>query len=287
MIFSLGVIFGLIVMFGWGIHKIFAKKLISRVGSYSGLVYTNSTLVSLVVIYCVFTGTFAVPSRNIFLLTLLLSFIGAVGVFFLYKAMEVGKLSVVIPISHVYSVVIVIFAFLFFKERLEAFQFSAIILAIIGTLIISFRYSELKKINLKHASKGVHYAVLTAFCWGIVYFLIRIVVDELGPFVTSLYFESMILAMLLLPAVFGFSKLKKPKGKDTMLFLLSGLFAGTGAIAYNAGVSMELVSIVGPLSGASLMVTVILSYFFLKERVELNQKLAIIMIFLGIMMLAL
>ena len=284
---SLGVIFGLVVMIGWGAHKLFAKKLINRVGAYSGLIYTNSVIVGLVVIYCLATGTFAVPSKNIFLLTLLLAFLGALGAFFLYKSMEIGKLSIVVPISHVYSVIIVFLAFIFFGERLTRMQLSAVILAILGTLLISFKYSEFKKIELKKASKGVPYALATTLCWGIVYFLIRIIVNELGPFVTSLYFETIILTLLILPVIFGFVKLAKPKNKDVKLFLVSGLLAGIGAVAYNAGVSREMVSIVGPLSGASLMVTVILSYLFLKERIELNQKLAVLMIFAGIVMLAL
>lgn len=284
---STGVLFGLLVMIGWGVHKLFAKKLINRIGSYSGLIYTNSTIVALVVLYCLITGTFAVPTSNTILLILIISVLGAFGVFFLYKAMEIGKLSIVVPVSHSYSALIVLLAFIFFGERLNALQLTAIILTIIGTLLISFKYSELKKIKLKYASKGVPYAIATTLLWGIVYFLIRLVVDELGPFVTSLYFETIILVLLFLPAVFGFMKLKKPDKKAAQLFLFSGIFAGIGAIAYNAGVKYGLVSIVGPLSGASLMVTVILSYFFLKERIELNQKIAVLMIFAAIVMLAL
>ncbi|MBN2111493.1 DMT family transporter [Candidatus Woesearchaeota archaeon] len=284
---SAGVLFGLILMIGWGTHKLFAKKLISRLGAYSGLIYTNSVIVSLIVIYCLVTGTFAVPSGNIFLLTLLLAVLGAFGVFFLYKSMEIGKLSIVIPVSGIYAVFVVILAFIFFGERLTSMQLAAVILAILGTLLISFKYSELKKIKLKKASKGVPYAFAATVCWGIVYFLIRIIVDELGPFVTSLYFETLVLVLLVLPAVLGFAKLAKPKKKDAKLILASGTLAGIGAVSYNAGVSMELVSIIGPLSGASLMVTVILSYLFLKERIDLNQKIAVLMIFAAILMLAL
>ena len=274
-------------MLGWGLHKVFAKKLIQRIGPYSGLVYTNSFLVSVVVIYCLFTGTFAVPSLKIFILIIVLALLGALGVASFYKSMDIGKLSVVVPVANVYSALIVVFALVFFRERMAVLQFAAILLAIAGTLLISFKFSELKRLNLKNAQKGVHYAIFTALMWGIIFFMMKIIVDELGIFVASLYFESFVLLFILLPALFGIKKIKRMRKEDAYFFLGSGILVTIGALAYNAGIKLELVSIVGPLSAASLMVAVLASWLFLKEKIDINQKIAVAMIFAAVILLAL
>ncbi len=284
---SIGILFGLLAMFSWGVHKIIAKKLIDRVGPYSAFIYGNSFLVMLVVLYCIITRTFAVPSLNMFIFTIILALLAAIGALSLYKAMQVGKLSIVVPVSHVYAAIIVVIGFLFFGERLTSLQFTAVIFTIIGAILVSLKFSELKKFKFSQTSKGIPYALVTMVSWGIVTSMLKIIVLELGVFVTTLYFESIVLAIAFVPMLLGAVKLKKIKKGDIKIAALIGLVAAVAVLAYNAALSMELVSIVGPLSAASLMVTVVLSWLFLKERIELNQKLAVLMIFAGILMLAL
>lgn len=283
---SLGLFFGILTLFAWGAHKIFAGILVKRIGAYSGLVCTNSILVLIVFAYCIATKTFAVPSAPTFAIILSIAALGAIAVFSLYKSMEIGKLSVVVPVSHSYSAFIVLFALLFFGETMPGLKFAAVGLTIFGVLLISFRISELKKLSIRHAYNGVGYAAATALLWGFVYSFMKPVVSELGVFSASLYFEPLVLFFILIPMIAGKQKFRMPKGKYAAVALLSGLCVTIGAIAYNAGVSLELVSIVGPISAASLMVTVILSRIFLGERVETNQKIGIALVLAGIIALA-
>jgi drug/metabolite transporter (DMT)-like permease len=67
----------------------------------------------------------------------------------------------------------------------------------------------------------------------------------------------------------------------------AGVLAAIASVSFNLGISMELVAIVAPVSTCSMIVTVILSKIFLKEKVEPNQIIAIFMIFGGILLLAL
>lgn len=284
---SAGLLLGILAMLGWGVHKIFAKKLIDRAGPYSGFVYGNIFLVALIAAYCIVTGTFAVPSFNIFVFTIILALLGTIGALSLYKAMHIGKVSIVVPISHVYAAVVVVIGFIFFGERLTGLQFTAVSFAVIGTILVSFRISGLKKLKLSQASKGIPYALVTMVSWGIYASMLKIVVKEIGVFVTALYFESIVLAAVLIPLVFGAAKLKKINKDGMKIAALVGLAGAVAALAYNAALSMELVSIVGPVSACALMVTVVLSRIFLGERIELNQKIAVLMIFAGILMLAL
>lgn len=284
---STGLLLGLLAMFGWGAHKIFAKKLMDRLGPYSTAVYGNSIFVAFLVIFLVITTKFTVPSLKTYLFVVFLAASAALGLLCLYKAMHVGKVSIVVPVSHIYPVVLLFIAFLFFGERLTALQLIAVLLAILGTIIVSFKFSNLKRLKIENASKGVSYALVTVITWGVAFSLIKSVINDIGPFMTAIYFEATVLAILYLPAIFGFAKLTKPKKKDIQLFLIAGIFVLIATLSYYTGLSLELISIVGPIGACALMVTVVLSWLFLKEKIEFNQKIAILMIFAGILMLAL
>lgn len=287
MSFSAGLLFGILAMLGWGFHKIFAKKLIDRLGPYEALVYGNSVFVGMIIIYSAITRTFAVPAPKTLLITIVLAGLACLGVVALYKAMHVGKVSVVVPVSHVYAAIIVVIGIFFFGEVMTSLQFFAVLLAIAGTMLVSFRLSDLKRLKLKNTSAGIPYALVTIVCWGLSFALIKIVIQELGPFVTMLYFEVFVLAFLFAPYALRLAKLKKPSKKDMKFAFLIGLVSFGAEISYYTGLNMGLVSIIGPVSACALMVTVLLSWLFLGERIDLNQKIAIAMIFAGILLLAL
>ena len=287
MSFSAGLLFGILAMLGWGIHKILAKKLIDRLGPYEALVYGNSIFVGMIILYSIITRTFAVPAPKTFLLTIVLAGIACLGVAALYKAMHIGKVSIVVPVSHVYAAIIVVVGIFFFGEVMTRLQFFAVFLAIAGTILVSFKISSLRRMKFKNTSAGIPYALVTIVCWGLSFALIKLVIKELGPFVTMLYFEVFVLAFLLAPYALRLAKLKKPSKKDMKLAFLIGLVTFGAEISYYTGLNMGLVSIIGPISACALMVTVLLSWLFLGEKIDLNQKIAIAMIFAGILLLAL
>ena len=287
MSFSAGLLFGILAMLGWGIHKIVAKKLIDRLGPYEALVYGNSIFVAMIIIYSAITRTFAVPGTKTLLLTIVLAGLACIGVAALYKAMHIGKVSIVVPVSHVYAAIIVVVGIFFFGEVMTSLQFFAVFLAIAGTILVSFKISSLRRMKLKNTSAGIPYALVTIACWGLSFALIKLVIQELGPFVTMLYFEVFVLAFLFIPYILSAANLKKPSKKDIKLAFLIGLVSFGAEISYYTGLNLGLVSIVGPVSACALMVTVLLSWLFLGERIDMNQKIAIAMIFAGILLLAL
>jgi drug/metabolite transporter (DMT)-like permease len=56
--------------------------------------------------------------------------------------------------------------------------------------------------------------------------------------------------------------------------------------AFNFSLNTQLVSIVSPIVATAPAVTIVLAYFFLKERIVSNQKLGIIAILAGLILIS-
>ena len=57
-------------------------------------------------------------------------------------------------------------------------------------------------------------------------------------------------------------------------------------MSYGAGISMEYTAIIAPITAAFPAVTVILARIFLKEHVEINQKIGIGTVIMGLILLS-
>jgi uncharacterized membrane protein len=65
-----------------------------------------------------------------------------------------------------------------------------------------------------------------------------------------------------------------------------GLLEFVGYLAFIVGIGVGVVSIVAPISSASPTVTVLLAQVFLKERLAQIQKVAVVLVILGILLLS-
>jgi len=72
-----------------------------------------------------------------------------------------------------------------------------------------------------------------------------------------------------------------------IIIIFSGILDVFGLLTYNMGISTEFVSIVAPISSAFPVVTIILAYIFLKERMVLNQKIGAVLILTGLILISL
>lgn len=287
MILSLGIILGIIAMVSFGISKVSLKKLILSVGEYSSILYSNSLLVFFLFIAAVFLADFRMPSFNIFCLTAALGFVGAISLFLFMKAMKIGQVAVVVPITSGFGIIIVMLAIVILKESLSLAVMSGILLVIIGTVLISFRYSEFKKIKGRVlSSSGIGISLLVAVGWGIYYFFLKFVSVELGSILAAVYVESSVLFFILILVFSNRDKLKKPHGRDYLYIFLNGFFIAVASIAYYTGITVSSISVVGAITSAAPLVSSLLAVVMLKERIELNQKIATFIIVAGLVMLS-
>lgn len=283
---TLGVLYGLIAMLGFGISDTLLKPVILRIGEVSAATYRGLFITSCLFLFALLTGSLVVPTLSTFLLLLLLGLLGMGGYYSFCKGLKVGELSVVSPISRAYIVITVLLAVIFFGESLRALQIAGIALVVLGAVGISFTLSHIKKVwKINGTVKSAPYGIITALSWGLIYFLLKIPVDRIGAVSAAFWFEGSIL--LFFSILYFTGSPPTVSSRDYGILILLAIFSAAGSLALSAGLAAGLVSVVMPIVAAVPLVTVTLSFFFLKERLELNQKIAVGVIFAGLVLLSL
>ncbi|MFO8015473.1 MAG: DMT family transporter [Candidatus Woesearchaeota archaeon] len=278
-----GIIFGLIAMLGWGASKVIVKPAIRKLGPYNALLYEHIFLALLLVIFSAPFIKPVIPGTRTLVLLISAVIIGSLAIYSLFRAFDIGKVSVTSPIAHSATLITVVLSILFYDESLTTVQMLAVAFLIAGVIMISFRYSDLKKLRLRNTAPGAGFAALTMLGWGIYFFMIKPIVMELGPLLSVVYLETGITIIIAVPLL-----LKKARLPDRTVYytIFSGAAVALASWAFNMGIRTAPVSIVYPVANSSVLVTLLLSYIFLKERLESNQRLAIALIIIGLVLVS-
>jgi drug/metabolite transporter (DMT)-like permease len=144
-----------------------------------------------------------------------------------------------------------------------------------------------------------HVAML---CWGTYFFLLSVVKEDflktttISDAKTVLVYNIFMICNLFTSAfMLFFSVLKKAKvtikeissNKVIPLLITSCILYMIAWASVNIGIVSELVSVITTISSLYPAITAILALIFLKERLVLNQKIGIFVIFSGIIMISL
>jgi transporter family protein len=274
-----GIILGLLAMLGWGIADYLLKKPSIALGPRQTLFFMQ--LISLIInIPLLF---FIKPSLNFVDLGLFM--IGGAVDYFAYinflEALRLGEISVVTPISAVYSVLTVILSVIFLHEDLTILRIVSIAIAILGIVLAS---TDLKRIHKMHTLKGVPNAFFSLIGWGIYLFLVGFLEQRNGWLITYLFTS----IMLFVFSFFGFLFAKNKtsiKGNIAILTAISLLYTAAWFFE-NIGFSVTYVSIIAVISSLSPLITILLASIFLKEKLVANQKIGVALIMGSIILIS-
>jgi len=118
---SLGVLFGLFAMIGWGMGNFLETIPIRKIGSLKVMYFTH--LVNLIVftpifIFLLYNGTI---HMNFKLLIMLIGFtvLQVAGIYFIMKGIEIGEVALVTPISSSSTIITVTLSIIFFSVNYE------------------------------------------------------------------------------------------------------------------------------------------------------------------------
>jgi drug/metabolite transporter (DMT)-like permease len=284
MAISLGILFGIIAMIGWGVSDFFIAKSVKK--SNVIRVFIWSQLLGLIILlpFLLFFN-FPAFTPKLILLFLLSGLLGIISLLAFYKGLQVGNLSVISPVSSSAAVVTVLLSLIFLNEKLKILQGFGIGLIILGAILASFSLHNLIKLKLKNFMTGVEYAIVAAIGWGILFILIDMLVTELGwvlPIVLIKIMEIFYVLIFVIP-----QKKSIAFPSNVKLFvILGGIFEAIAFLSFGIGVSLEYTSIVGPLAFAFPAVAVILAVMFLKEKLDLNQIFGVVSVIIGIVLLS-
>ncbi|MCD8562198.1 MAG: EamA family transporter [Bacilli bacterium] len=203
---------------------------------------------------------------------------------FYFRALQIGDVNKVTPIDKSSTVLTMILAIIFLNESLTLFKGLAILLIGIGTYMMIARKESNKEVIdnkwLLYASLAALFASLTAILGKIG---IEGIEANLGTSIRT--FVVLIMAWLVVFVTKKEKEVRKIDKKSLSFIVFSGFTTGFSWLFYFRALQEGPASIVVPIDKLSIVVTILFSYFILKEKLTKKALFGFILILLGTMLL--
>lgn len=186
-----------------------------------------------------------------------------------FHALKLGTVNQVTPVDKSSTVLTMLLAFLFLGEPIGWTQGAAIVLISAGTLMMI----EKKPVEAARAPARrtwLIYAVLSAVFAALTAILGKVGIEgvssDLGTAIRTVVVLGMAWAMVFLTGRQG--EVRRIDGGDMRFILLSGVATGLSWLCYYRALQDGPASVVVPLDKLSIVVTIVFSRVFLKERLS-------------------
>jgi drug/metabolite transporter (DMT)-like permease len=293
----MGIILGLAAAFGWGTADFLVRYATLSIGPYCTLFYMQFLGLAVLTLYMLTSGTLVTllhhNSWQPWAWLLLVAILNTCASVALYRAFTVGVMMIVSPITSAYAAITVLLSFLS-GEKVGQVRAIGMGVVLLGVVLTATVLTMVKNLSLKEMIKkqelppGVGMALLSALGYGISFWLLGFqVTPHLGG-VAPTWIGRIITPLLLFS---GASLLKQPlqipRGRLIWGYLTAiSVFDTAAFVFYGLGLVQSQVSVVSVLASLYGAVTVILAFFFLKERLHWNQWLGIGVIFVGVVLVS-
>jgi drug/metabolite transporter (DMT)-like permease len=279
---SVAVVFGLALAFCFGTSDFLSKGLTARVGFYRTTVYTLATSGALVTVPLLFLGVPRLPSYSGLAVLALISVSTFAAFVFMYRGYQKGHLSVVSPIVNSFPIFSVLFAVFVLKIVLSYEELLALGGVILGILLVSTDLSALGSSRGRSLTPGVSEAVLAASFFAVGFTSLGYAEETVG-YLLPVAAARLGAALVGLLTGLALKQDLSPIGGRPFLRLLamgtleaSGLLAFTLALFYSS--SIAVLPITTTLAGMGAVFTVGFALILLKEKVEPNYALGIVVL---------
>lgn len=276
------VVAGLATAFFWGTGDYLSRYQSEKVGHYRTVVYSQFiTLLLLILLVPVF-GTGPGPALLPVLVLVAAGCINFASFFFLYRAFHKGVVSVVAPIAYTYPAVTVALSALVLGTVLAPLRVAAIAAVIVGVVLLSTRFSELRTRIAGKGGPNMTAGVGSALAASILFGTLYIGVGYAAPLV-SIVLPALIMRAVATSLGFTFAPLLHYDVRPTRLdfsktILAMAVLEAAGLLIFTYGVQSAGASlpIVAALSGMGGAVAALYGIVLLKERLEWNQVVGVV-----------
>jgi drug/metabolite transporter (DMT)-like permease len=294
----LGIILGLTGAVCWGLSDFIARFASRRVGAYRTLFFMQFFGFLALTIYLKWTGGFAhlaASGWKPWVFGAIAGVINMIASLAFYYSFQIGVMSIVAPVSSSYPALTVALAMLS-GERVRTLRGFGMALTLVGVVLASTSFTqdtgetpaEAGKHSRAHLAKGVWWAIVAAIGFGFLFwFLGFYVVPLLGSVVSVWLIRLTCMSVLALAAAPARRSMQIPRGNIWWLLFGIGVLDTAAFVFNNAGFQTGQVSVVSVLASLYGVVTVVLSWIFLRERLERTQWFGIVLIFVGIVLVSL
>lgn len=195
-----------------------------------------------------------------------------------FKALDLGTVSKVTPVDKTSVVLTLILSSIFLNEKITSIKIISIVLILSGTFLTIKKESKDSKDN-----KWIIYAILTAVFTSTTTLLSKIGIESANT--TLITFLRTIVVLIILTVITLFKKkyksIKDIEKRSWLFIILSGLSTSLSWLFYFKALALGEASVVFPIEKLSLVVSILISITFLKEKVNKKQIIGIIIIVIG------
>lgn len=279
----MGTIWGLVTAIAWGFTDFLIKPASMRLGDIRAAFFVE--LFSLISLGCYFL----VAGERLWLddilpfasIAFLAGIVNFLATWALFRAYGIGELTLMAPVVSAYNVITVLLALVILMERPSLRQGAGMVLTFAGIITLSTSWSELKNNGSAFTTPGARWALLSAVCFGLAFFLVDYVVDDMGPVTPVFVFKTVGVIGFLSIRYAAKIKFNFPRSNTWLLLGALVIVDTLGYLAYNKGISTDYVSIVSTIASLYVLVSVLLALIFLGERPERIQQMGIVVVLLG------
>jgi uncharacterized membrane protein len=294
----LDILLGISAAFGWGVADFSARFAARQIGAFRTLMGMQVFGLSALSVFLWLNGGFSrssVPGWTPWLFAAVAGLINTVSSLCLYRAFEVGLISIAGPVSSSYPALTVALA-LASGERIHALRGAGLALTFIGMILAAItvapdeKHAEISGRHqaAAHLSKGAALAIISAVGFGVMFWWLGFyVVPLIGSALSVWVIRITTLSVALLVGVSNRKAFSLPRGNVWWLLLVTGLTDTSAFVANNAGLGRGHVAVVSVLASLYGAVTVLLSWIFLREPIDRSQWFGIALIFVGIVLVSL
>lgn len=283
----LPIFLGLLIAFCFGTSDYLSKDVARRIGGYRTAIWMLA-LSGIGVLFPAFFLPSELTVTPFFLVVLAITAALTFLAFnFMYRAYDAGALSLTSPVVNSYPVVSVIFSVFVLDIPLSSIALAALAVAIAGIILVSTKFSELRRaVNLTNPAPGIRYALLAAIFLGIAF-------PSFGYTSKNLGYLLPVISSRGAAAALGFA-LSRPLGQKVgslkdipwrrllSMIVLESIGVATFSIGIIVSSYSGTIPVLSTLGGMSVAFTVGYAIILLRERIELNHIIGIIMVVLGI-----
>jgi len=278
--FSIGVLLGVSTMLLWGISDSLFRTPVKAVGAYQTLFYFRIAMVSCFALFALFVPMPQITVWQVGALALL-SVVVIASKYAVLKAVNLGDISVVMPIVNSWGAPGVILATFLLGETVPLIAIPIIAVVLLGVVLLSIQKWDGKKLS-KEAPLALFGMVSTALYFtGIAYFAI-----DLGAIYPTFIIEAIMLVFLVTIHTTTKNRLRIVP-KQFGIICASAILLALGTVTYASSARYGVAFIAIPLAAASPLVVVVVARLFFNEKLRPHQVAGVAIGVLGIISLAL
>jgi len=289
----MGILLGLLTALTWGGADFIARFATHRIGALRSMLYMQLIgflLLSSVLPWLGGWGHLADGSGwQPWAWGILAGFLNAVSGLALYRAFEIGKMSVVAPLSASYPALTLLLSWMT-GDRLSVVRIAGIFCTLVGVVVVAGGEKmpdENDAAAVQRSGKGIGWAVFASVGFALLFWLLGIrIVPRVGA-VQTVWTIRLTSTLLMAAASFIVKQpVNLPRGEVRWMVLSMGAFDTGAFVLSNLGMKMEQVAVISVLGSLYGAVTVGLAAIFLREHVSRWQWMGIATIFVGIFLIS-